>query len=182
MKAKVPYWNNLQKYVTVDTEATKGATIGRDVFNADGSLFIPASASEPPDTVAVTLWRLVLEIPPNVKALELATGAGLFAVTGSSTGAFRTLQPVVGETTATNGDGVVDDPAIGLADVSDNGTGTLLAIDRDAKGRVEGTRVPTTTDLAEGSNPYFTDARAVNALETTGPDYLALYTDARDAP
>lgn len=49
----------------------------------------------------------------------------------------------------------------GLVDLPDSGSGTgLVKITRDSKGRVEGTQAATTTDLAEGSNLYFTDGRA----------------------
>lgn len=55
-----------------------------------------------------------------------------------------------------------------LVDLADSGTGTaLVKITRDAKGRVSGTSAATTTDLAEGSNLYFTDAR-VRATALTG--------------
>lgn len=48
-----------------------------------------------------------------------------------------------------------------LVDLADSGTGAaLVKITRDAKGRVSGTSAATTTDLAEGTNLYFTDARA----------------------
>lgn len=55
-----------------------------------------------------------------------------------------------------------------LVDLADSGTGTaLVKITRDAKGRVSGTSAATTTDLAEGDNLYFTDAR-VRATALTG--------------
>lgn len=54
-----------------------------------------------------------------------------------------------------------DNVTLDLADLSDSGTGTaLLKITRDAKGRISGTSAATTTDLTEGSNLYFTNARA----------------------
>lgn len=55
-----------------------------------------------------------------------------------------------------------------LLDLADSGTGAaLVKITRDAKGRVSGTSAATTTDLAEGDNLYFTDAR-VRATALTG--------------
>lgn len=57
-----------------------------------------------------------------------------------------------------NGD---DTQSLDLADLADSGTGTaLVKITRDAKGRISGTSAATTTDLAEGTNLYFTDTRA----------------------
>lgn len=77
------------------------------------------------------------------------TGAkGWFSVSSAIAG---TADQIV-KTTGT--DGVV---TIGLADLPDSGTGTLLAITRDAKGRVAGTRAATITgttnqiDVANGS-------------------------------
>lgn len=50
---------------------------------------------------------------------------------------------------------------LGLADLPDSGTGAALRkITRDSKGRLSGTSAATTTDLAEGTNLYFTNARA----------------------
>lgn len=67
---------------------------------------------------------------------------------------------------------------IALATIPDGGAGTLQKTARDAYGRMTDTSAATTDDLAEGvTNLYFTDARAVTALETTGPDYLQLLLD-----
>lgn len=60
-----------------------------------------------------------------------------------------------------NGDGTL---SLDLADLADSGTGAaLVKLTRDAKGRISGTEAATTTDLAEGDNLYFTDARAAAA-------------------
>lgn len=42
---KVPLWNALARFVTIDTEATVGATVGSNVYNADGSLFVPETGT-----------------------------------------------------------------------------------------------------------------------------------------
>lgn len=78
-------------------------------------------------------------------------------------------------TEAVDGSGVI---TVALAELADAGGGELLKFARDDYGRVAGTSAATTDDLTEGgTNLYFTDARAVNALETTGPDYLQLLLD-----
>lgn len=75
-------------------------------------------------------------------------------------------------------------PTFGLADLPDSGTGSALRkITRDAKGRLSGTQSATTTDLAEGTNLYFTTERgqdAAGAAVTAGTfDGLTLnYDDA----
>lgn len=49
----------------------------------------------------------------------------------------------------------------GLADLPDSGTGAAVyKTTRDAKGRTSGQVAATTSDLPEGANRYFTDARA----------------------
>ncbi len=53
---------------------------------------------------------------------------------------------------------------VSLEDLADAGGGTLQKTMRDAKGRLSGTSAATTTDLAEGTNLYFTDARARAAV------------------
>lgn len=92
-----------------------------------------------------------------------APGNTMFYGTGptGAKGWFSVSSAIAGTTDqivkTTGPDGVV---TLGLADLADSGTGSLLAITRDAKGRLSGTRAATTTDLAEGTNLYFTDARA----------------------
>lgn len=43
VKIKVERGNGLQQVVVIDTEATRGATIGTNVYNADGTLYVPGS-------------------------------------------------------------------------------------------------------------------------------------------
>lgn len=73
----------------------------------------------------------------------------------------------------------------GLADLADTGVGAaLVRITRDSKGRVAGTQSASTTDLAEGTNLYFTAERAQDAvgsiLDGTGNVPLT-YDDAGNA-
>lgn len=42
-RVKIQLADNIKRVVVVDTEATRGATIGTNVYNADGSLYVPAS-------------------------------------------------------------------------------------------------------------------------------------------
>ena len=67
-----------------------------------------------------------------------------------------------------NGD---DTYTFDLADLTDSGAGAaLLKITRDAKGRISGTSAATTTDLTEGTNLYYTDARADARITAAKPD------------
>ncbi len=152
----------------IDPKATYGATIGVNVFNADGTLWIPTEAGG--TGVQITDWSLILNIPPNVTALANTSTTGLYSITGAGTSATRTITAVAGETTVSNGSGVAGNPTIGLADLADSGVGAtpIKRIARDAKGRVSGTQNATTDDLPEGSNLYFTDKRA-RAATLFGP-------------
>jgi hypothetical protein len=131
--------------------------------------------------IAATIWRLIREVPANIVKLAALAGTGF--TTRGSDGEWhqRTLQPGDG-IEVTNGDGVVGDPSIALADLPDPGTGAaLLKITRDAKGRVAATAAATTSDLPEGENEYFTAERAQDAvgaaLDDTG-DVPLSYDDA----
>ena len=55
-----------------------------------------------------------------------------------------------------------------LADLADAGGGAIRKFDRDTKGRVSGTSDATTTDLTEGDNLYFTEARISYTQSGTG--------------
>lgn len=82
---RVPLWRSLG-FIQIDERATHGATIGTNVYNADGSLFAPqATGSEDDgDTLAVTLWSLVQEIPANVIGLAALSGNGYVVKSGST--------------------------------------------------------------------------------------------------
>lgn len=61
--------------------------------------------------------------------------------------------------------------SLDLSDLANSGVGTaLVKITRDGKGRISGTEAATTTDLAEGSSLYFTDARADARITTAKAD------------
>ena len=76
-----------------------------------------------------------------------------------------------------------------LADLADSGTGSaLVKITRDSKGRIAGTSAATTSDLAEGTNLYYTDARAdarvdagITALKAEADPFPQYTTDAEAA-
>jgi hypothetical protein len=156
-----------RQVIELEPGATKGATVGVNVWNQDGTLFVPAAATPQPGGPPITYWKLILEIPPNVVALANTATTGLYVITGAGTSATRTIEAVAGETTITNGSGVAGNPAVGLANVADAGGGELLRFVRDAKGRVSGTSSATTDNLTEGAtNLYFTAQRVRDAVLT----------------
>lgn len=92
-----------------------------------------------------------------------------------------TITGTAGEINVANGSAAAGLPTISLADLPNSGTGTAVyKTTRDAKGRTSGQVEATTTDLPEGSNLYYTDARAdariaaqkgqPNGLATLGAD------------
>jgi len=72
-----------------------------------------------------------------------------------------TITGTAGRVTVANGDASAGLPTIDLATVPDTGGGSLLRFVRDAWGRITGTSTPSTADLAEGSNLYFTASRVL---------------------
>lgn len=92
-KARVPLHGRPNGYVTIETEATIGATLGVNLFWQDGTLVraeelrAPAAAPgapPPPATGSGTVfWRTIEEIPANVRAVAGLTGAGFVRASGA---------------------------------------------------------------------------------------------------
>ena len=124
MKIEVHLQGGLRKIIDITPGATVGATVGVNVRNPDGTLWVPpATGGDKP--VSITSWELILNIPPNVAALANTETTGLYAITAAGASATRSIQAAPGETTVSNGDGVAGNPAVGLADVADTGAGAL---------------------------------------------------------
>ncbi|WP_312239061.1 hypothetical protein [Stenotrophomonas sp.] len=158
---KVKLKDQLGRVVRLDS-GDAGATLGKNLFGPDGKLLTAAQIINPPasqQNAVPTLWKLIREIPANVQKLAALVGKGFAVRRDDGEWALRTLQEGTGIDIG-NPDGEAGNPTIGLEDLPDSGAGALIAITRDAKGRVSGTRAATTTDLAEGTNLYFTAARA----------------------
>ena len=166
MKIEVRMLGGLTKVIELDPRATWGATIGQNVFNADGTLFVPATGDS--TGIPITAWSLILDIPANVTALAETSTTGLYVVTGAGTSVTRTIAAVSGQTTVSNGSGVSGNPTVGLADVADAGGGVLQKTAFDSKGRRTGSSSATTDDLTEGaSNLYFSEGRVYDSLKDT---------------
>lgn len=163
-KRRVPLWGKPQGYVSIDDAATDGAVLGENLRWPNGELVKKeelAGSAPVEDENKRTLWTLLLQVPANVVALAKATGSGFFAVKSDGTGAFRSIVSADDDRIlVTHNSGETGDPTIDLAPVTDAGGGTLQKTDIDGFGRVIGTSAATTTDLAEGTNLYFTAARA----------------------
>ncbi|PZS88133.1 hypothetical protein [Stenotrophomonas maltophilia] len=154
-KKRVPLHQNPRGFVDVDPDATNGAQVGVNLRGPDGQLLTAAQVINPttggsggPGSIASTIWKLIREVPPNIQKLAALIGAGFAVRKNDGEWALRTLQEGTGIDIA-NPDGDAGNPTIGLEDVPDSGTGTLLAITKDSKGRVTGTRPATITGTAQ---------------------------------
>ncbi|MCO7494691.1 hypothetical protein [Stenotrophomonas maltophilia] len=154
-KKRVPLHQNPRGYVDVDPDATNGAQVGVNLRGPDGQILTAAQVINPttggsggPGSIASTIWKLIKEIPLNIQKLAALIGAGLAVRKNDGEWALRTLQEGTGIDIA-NPDGDAGNPTIGLEDVPDSGAGSLLAITKDSKGRVTGTRPATITGTAQ---------------------------------
>ncbi len=165
-KKRVPLHQNPRGFVEVDPTATEGAILGVNLRDSAGNIIRPQDVlNQSPsgggtNSIASTIWRLIREIPANIQKLAALVGKGIAVRRDDGEWALRTLQGGAGIDIA-NPDGEAGDPTISLEDLANSGVGTaLVKITRDAKGRVSGTQAASTTDLPEGTNLYFTNARA----------------------
>jgi hypothetical protein len=145
-------FGNVAKSVTVNLDATAGAQIGINLLLPDGTagtiaqlqkLFGSTSSTatigttDDLDEGQFNLWFTNRRAQDAVGSILADTDTIDFTYAGGTS------------ITAT------------LKDLADSGAGAaLVKITRDAQGRIIGTSAATTSDLTEGSNLYYTDARA----------------------
>ena len=99
----------------------------------------------------------------DLDSINLLYGAGMVSRSELGEWSARLIDGTA-RITVTNNDGVVGNPTVDLSLVTDAGGGTLQKTAFDTYGRKTGTSAATTTDLPEGTNLYFTNARAVAAV------------------
>lgn len=116
MKIEVHLQGGIRRVIDITPGATKGATIGVDVYNVDGTLFVPSTGGSG-GQVSISSWELILNIPPNVVALANTATTGIYVVTGSGTSATRSIVAGDGMSIA-DGNGVVGNPTVSHADTS----------------------------------------------------------------
>ena len=80
-KYRVQLWGKPGHSVNVEADATKGAVLGVNLYWPDGRLVTPADfAGDPadPDTgqFPITYWKLIQEVPENIRQLAALTGSG----------------------------------------------------------------------------------------------------------
>ena len=164
---KVPSYGNLNRALILQT----GAQIGVDLALPDGSIpglrelaaalapYISAGGStEIVSNNTVVFWSQVQSIPTNV--LELAALVDVGLITRKSDGSIitSTIAGNAGRIVVTDGDGDAGDPSIDLATVTQDGNGTLYAVELDGYGRVTGHRLAYLVDLEDVNYPTGTPA------------------------
>lgn len=162
---------NQSRGVAVDTDATPGATVGVDLRLEDGTVVTydmlfaqPPAGQQPGGGLDAVYWRTIMEIPPNVTALQHQDGTGLYVLTGPGESATRAL--TTNTLSLQNASGVSGDPVVDLGELEDAGTGALLAVERDQYGRVAGTKPATITGVEGEVTVEHGDA--VGGLPTVG--------------
>ncbi|WP_282275185.1 hypothetical protein [Stenotrophomonas sp. PS02297] len=133
---KIKLKDQLGRVVRVGGDATKGATVGRDLRWPDGSLVqesqvrnAAGSASTGGSTggLATTVWRLIREVPANLQKLAALAGVGF--TTRGSDGEWRQRSIAAGEGIhIENGDGVAGDPVVSLAPLARPAAATVSAL------------------------------------------------------
>lgn len=178
-KKRVPLHQNPRGFVDIDPAATEGAVLGVNLRDSAGNVIRPQDVLNQPssggstNSIASTIWRLIREVPANIQKLAALGGKGFAVRRDDGEWALRTLQEGTGIDIA-NPDGENGNPTIGLEDLADSGAGALLAITRDAKGRVTGTRTATITGTTDQID-------VANGTAAAGPPTLSLAAAVTDS-
>lgn len=167
---RVPVYGNESKAVHVEPGATKGATVGTNLYGPDGSL---------------VKWSDILNAPSTPASSSSVTGTTDDLDEGSFNLYFtnKRAQDAVGNILQNSANVSLAYNAVtpyikaDLIDVTLTSGGALMRYGFDAKGRLSQQASATTDNLAEGSaNLYFTKARVGSALQSGAG--ITLSTDA----
>ncbi|MGW9229102.1 hypothetical protein ACWGQ6_38420, partial [Streptomyces niveus] len=150
------------------TELEEGQTLG---FQIIGDQSISVNGVPQPGHVVIITLQGDQQAPGNTQYYGTGpTGTkGWFPVSGAITVNSGELTKVVGT------DGVT---TLGLADVADSGAGTLIAITKDAKGRITGSRPATITGTAQQINVANGNAAAGLPTLSLAPEVLSALAEA----
>jgi hypothetical protein len=164
-KVRVPvHRTSPTQSVLIDPAATNGAQVGVNLLDPDGKL-VPWPIVDP--SIGGTSLNTTDDLDEgqwNLWFTDLRAQDAVGAILADS--ATISLAYVAGTSITA-----------ALNDLADSGTGAaLVKITRDAKGRVSGTHAATTTDLTEGSNLYYTDARSDARISVQKAQPLGLAT------
>lgn len=193
MKVRVPVSGSVGKSVQFDPNATVGAQIGRDLRLPDGSVPTLAqlatalgvgSSSSGGAQFAYTIWRLIQEIPLNVRAVAALSAAGLVTRLSDGSWVARSLATAGADRiTVTDPAGEDGNPTVDLAEIEFGDTGALLSIELDTYGRVVSFRDALLDDLDDVvlDTPVEHDALMYDGAQwqntPTGPRYLTQFAN-----
>lgn len=158
---RVPVYGNESKAVHVEPGATKGATVGTNLYGPDGSVVkwsdivnVPASSHSASSSLATTddLDEGSYNLYFTNKRARDAVG-GILLNSANVTLAYNATAPSI----------VAD-----LTDITPTSGGSLKKFAFDTKGRRINESSATTSDLAEGTNLYYTDARVDARIAVSG--------------
>jgi hypothetical protein len=123
MRINVDVFMGHRKVITIEPNATIGATVGTNLFWPDGAIVTEAElrGDDPSQNVSISAWSLILDIPPNVLALAATNTTGIYVITGSGTSATRQITSADGSVVITNPGGVA-----GNIDLSAGAGGGIL--------------------------------------------------------
>lgn len=116
---KVKLKDQLGRVVRLD-DGSAGATLGKNLYGADGELLTADQIINPPpsnNSLASTIWRLIKEIPDNIQKLAALVSNGFAVRRVNGEWSLLTLTPGPG-IDIENGDGDAGNPVIGLNDAS----------------------------------------------------------------
>lgn len=99
---RVALWPGTGKFGTVEQGATKGATIGANVYNEDGTLFVPGDS-----VAAAGSWTSLVNIPLNVQSIAVLAGSGFVRFAGGEFSAYALDYGDLPTAGAVNGDALV---------------------------------------------------------------------------
>jgi hypothetical protein len=164
----------------VDTEITSAINANNelgelinvtDTSNAAGFVMYSTAAetwatAAPGSTSGVQAWDTGLD------ALAAKSTTGVLVQTGADAYTSRSIAVDAGELTISNGDGVSGNPTLGLATVTDSGSGTFLKLTTDSFGRVSGT-----TAVVAGDITSLVDSTYINVTGDSMSGNLAMGTN-----
>ena len=110
-------------------------------------------------------WDVVGE---QLERLAWIDGPGFPSLSSMRDWNVRIFQGTANEIDVADGDGELGNPTFSLADLTNTGVGVspVKIYTRDSKGRIAGDQNASTSNLPEGSNLYYTDARVYSKVKS----------------
>jgi len=117
---KVKLKDQLGRVISLNTDATDGATLGKNLYGSDGKLLTADQIINPAPSqgnAVATIWKLIREIPSNIQKVAALVSNGVAVRRVNGEWSLLTLTPGPG-VEIENGDGDAGNPVIGLNEAS----------------------------------------------------------------